>query len=263
MESDVDATKGPVAISEHYGRCGTCSKAGWIKVFKDWSFHEICGHIDDWGKTVDLDRVKRTPISRSAIGPTISVKQSGKTILPDMKSKAKSTGSSPPSKDISLRKSIHLKTYQSPTVSPTISPVLSPTRSPEPKPDVVIADAVMPDNEMIIAYKKLLEENKLLKQQMEKNSAETIPTIPAETIIITPETSTTTSAIICSSAYDCSEVATISNSEGFWFCAKHFELLLPARKHCNLFDACDNSDFIEVRPGLFGCSIHRSQYGFI
>lgn len=260
MESDVNVTKGPVAISEHYGRCGTCSKAGWIKVFKDWSFHEICGHIDDWGKTVDLNRVKCTPISRSAIGPTISVKQSGKTMLPDMKSKAKSTGSSPPSKDIPLRKSIHLKAYQSPIVSPTISPivspVLSPTRSPEPKPDVVIADVIMPDNEMIIAYKKLLEENKLLKQQMEKTSVETIPAV-------TSEADTVEATIICSSAYDCSEVATISNSEGFWFCAKHFELLLPARKHCNLFDACDNSDFIEVRPGLFGCSIHRSQYGFI
>lgn len=251
MESDVDSMRSLTPISEHYGKCATCSRNGWIKVFKDWSFHETCGHIDDWGKTVDLSCIKRTAVSRSALEST--VKHTVKAMLPDMKSKAKSAGSSPPTKDIPLRKSVHLNKHRSSTIT-TLPISIAP-----PVPNTT-------DNEIIIAYKKLLEENKMLKEQVEKNSASAVPVIekviPEEVIekVIAEDGAAT---VICSSTYDCNEIATISNSEGFWFCAKHFKLLLPERKHCNLFDACHNSDLIEVRPGLFGCSIHRSQYGFM
>jgi len=69
--------------------------------------------------------------------------------------------------------------------------------------------------------------------------------------------------IICSSLYDCKEIPTEVNSDGFWFCDKHFKLLAKPRKHCNLYDACDGADLIEISPGLFGCSLHRSQFGLI
>lgn len=68
---------------------------------------------------------------------------------------------------------------------------------------------------------------------------------------------------VCSSVYDCHDIGTVPNSEGFWFCKKHHALLAPRRAHCNLADDCTGEDLVEISPGLYGCSGHRSQFGLI